>query len=165
VVMFVLFIESDRIITLVYGPKYPESIWLQKILAVTVLFAFLHNLSAFLMISMGLQRLLLIFYASGLAFNLLWCTLVIPRAPLIGGALAMVLTKGGVALLTVSYCQRRLGLLTRRPLLQLGLAVLTGALLYFLGHGHLRREVAEFLALAPTLLLAAQWWLRKGKPA
>jgi O-antigen/teichoic acid export membrane protein len=165
VVMFVLFIESDRIITLIYGPNYPESIWLQKILVVTVVFAFLHNLAAFLMISMGLQRLLLIFYLGGLAFNLLWCTLVIPQAPLIGAALAMVLTKGGVACLTVSFCHRRLGLLPRRPMLQLGLAVLMGALLYFLGHGRLPREAAEALALAPTLFLAAQWWLsRKQEP-
>jgi len=162
VVMFVLFIESDRIITLIYGPNYPESIWLQKILVVTVVFAFMHNLAAFLMISMGLQRLLLIFYLGGLAFNLVWCTLVIPRAPLIGGALAMVLTKGGVALLTVSFCHRRLTLLPRRPVLQLGVAVLVGALLYFLGHGRLPREVAEALALAPTLFLAGQWWLHKG---
>ena len=129
VVMFVLFIESDRIITLVYGPKYVEAIWLQKILVVTVAFAFFHNLAAFVMISMRLQRLLLIFYLGGLGFNLLWCSLVIPRAPLLGAALAMVLTKGGVAALTVSFCQRRLGLIPRRPVLQVGLAVLVGALL------------------------------------
>jgi O-antigen/teichoic acid export membrane protein len=161
VVMFVLFIESDRIITLIYGPNYPEAIWLQKVLVVTVVFAFMHNLAAFLMISMRLQRLLLIFYLGGLAFNLLWCTLVIPRAPLMGAALAMVLTKGGVALLTVSFCQRRLGLIPRRPVLQLGLAVLVGALLYLMGHGRLPREVTEALALAPTLILAGRWWLRK----
>ena len=163
VVMFVLFIESDRIITLVYGPNYPEAIWLQKLLAVTVVFAFMHNLAALLMISMRLQRLLLIFYLGGLAFNLVWCTLVIPRAPLLGAALAMVLTKGGVAILTVSFCQRRLGLILRRPLLQLGLTVLLGALLYLLGHGRLPREAAEALALAPTLLLAGRWWRRRGE--
>jgi O-antigen/teichoic acid export membrane protein len=162
-VMFLLFIESDRIITLVYGPNYPEAIWLQQVLAVTVVFAFMHNLAAFLMISMRLQRLLLIFYLGGLAFNLVWCTLVIPRAPLMGAALAMVLTKGGVALLTVSFCQRRLGLILRRPLLQLSLAVLAGALLYLGGHGRLPREAAEALALAPTLLLAGRWWLRRGE--
>ena len=157
-VMFVLFIESDRIITLVYGPKYPDAIWLQQLLAVTVVFAFMHNLAAFLMISMRLQRLLLIFYLGGLAFNLAWCSLVMPRYPLMGAALAMVLTKGGVAFLTVSFCQRRLGLILGRPLLQLGLAVLAGALLYLMGHGRLPREVAEALALAPTLLLAGRWW-------
>ena len=40
VVMFVLFIESDRIVTLVYGASYGQAIWLQKILVVTVAFAF-----------------------------------------------------------------------------------------------------------------------------
>ena len=54
VVMFVLFIESDRIIPLLYGPHYLEAVWLQKVLVVTVVFAFLHNLAAFLMISMRL---------------------------------------------------------------------------------------------------------------
>jgi O-antigen/teichoic acid export membrane protein len=160
-VMFVLFIESDRIITLVYGPNYGEAIWLQKILVVTVAFAFLHNLAAFVMISMRLQWLLLIFYLCGLGFNLLWCSLVIPRAPLLGAALAMVLTKGGVACLTVSFCQRRLGLIPRRPALQTGLAVLAGALLYLLGHGRLPREATEALALAPVLALAVAWWLKK----
>jgi O-antigen/teichoic acid export membrane protein len=164
-VMFILFIESDRIITLVYGPKYPDAIWLQQLLAVTVVFAFMHNLAAFLMISMRLQRLLLIFYLSWLAFNLAWCSLVMPRYPLLGAALAMVLTKGGVAFLTVSFCQRRLGLILGRPLLQLGLAVLAGALLYLMGHGRLPREVAEALALAPTLLLAARWWRLRGEIA
>jgi len=163
VVMFVLFIESDRIIALVYGPLYPEAPWLQKILSVTVVFAFMHNLAALLMISMRLQRLLLIFYLGGLAFNLVCCSLVIPRAPLSGAALSMVLTKGGVAVLTVSYCQRRLRLMRRRPLLQLGLTVLLGALLYLLGHGRLPREVTEALALAPTLLLGGRWWLRSRK--
>lgn len=163
VIMFVLFIESDRIIPLVFGPNYPEAIWLQKILVATVVFAFMHNLAAFLMISMGLQRLLLVFYLSGLAFNLLWCSLVIPQTPLVGAALAIVLTKGGVACLSVSYCQRRLKFIPRRSLLQLGLGVLAGALLYLYGHGHLPREVAEALALAPILVLAGRWWLRKNE--
>jgi O-antigen/teichoic acid export membrane protein len=160
-VMFVLFIESDRIITLIYGPNYPQAIWLQKILVVTVVFAFMHNLAAFLMISMNLQRLLLIFYLGGLAFNLLWCSLVIPWMPLLGAALAMVTTKGGVALMTVSFCQRRLGLIPRDSLVQLGLAVVLGAIFYLVGHGRLPREVVEVLALAPTLVLAARWWLHR----
>ncbi|MGB8991625.1 MAG: oligosaccharide flippase family protein [Desulfobaccales bacterium] len=163
VVMFLLFIESDRIITLVYGPQYPEAIWLQELLVLSMGFAFLHNLAAFLMISMRLQRLLLIFYLVGLAFNLAWCSLVIPRAPLLGAALAMVLTKGGVALLTVSFCQRRLGLIPGRAVLQLGGAVLLGALLYLAGSGRLAREATEALALAPTLILAGRWWLTREK--
>ena len=157
-VMFVLFIESDRLIPLVYGSQYQEAVHLQKYLVVTVAFAFLHNLAAFLMISMNLERLLLIFYLGGLAFNLLWCSLVIPLTPLLGAALAMVLTKGAVALLTVSYSQRRVALFQAKPMKQLGVAVLGGTALYLLGRGHLPRELAEALALAPLLYLAWHWW-------
>jgi O-antigen/teichoic acid export membrane protein len=160
VVMFALFIESDRIITIVYGPKYPDAIWLQQILVLIVLSGFMHNLALFLMVSMGFQRLLLVFYLCGLAFNLTWCCLVIPRMPLMGSALATILTKGVVACLTVSFCQRHLGLFARRPLLQLGLTSLAGALLYLASTGHMPRGFAEFLALAPTLGLAAWWWSR-----
>lgn len=158
VVMFFLFIESDRIITLLFGPRYPEAIWLQKILVTTVLFAFLHNLAAFLMISMGLSRLLLVFYLAGLVVNLLWCSLVIPLTPLLGSALAMVVTKGGVAALTVGFCQWRLGLIPRQPLLHLTLTALGGAILYLAASGHMLRGFAEALALAPTLVLAWYWW-------
>jgi O-antigen/teichoic acid export membrane protein len=157
-VMFFLFIESDRLIPLIYGPRYQAAVYLQKYLVVTVAFAFLHNLAAFLMISMRRERLLLVFYLAGLAFNLLWCSLVIPRAPLLGAALAMILTKGGVACLTVVYAQRQVGLFPAQPLKQLGAAALVGAALYLLGFSHLPRELAEALALAPLLGLAWRWW-------
>jgi O-antigen/teichoic acid export membrane protein len=156
--MFILFIESDRIITLIFGAYYQEAIWLQKYLVITVLFAFLHNLAAFLMISMKLEKLLLIFYLAGLVFNLLCCALIMPAYPLMGAALAMILTKGVVALLSVSYCQRLLGLIPPRPLLHLGAAALVGACLYFVGRGLLTREMAEALALAPVAALAWHWY-------
>jgi len=158
VAMTFLFLESDRLIPLLVGPRYPEAIWLQKVLVVTVAFAFLHNLAAFLMISMGLARQLLIFYLIGLAVNLLWCSLVIPLKPLLGSALAMVVTKGGVAALTVGFCQWRLGLLPKKPFLHLAAAALTGVVLYLLTIARLPREIAEFLALAPILVLAYYWW-------
>ena len=158
VAIFGFFLESDRLIPLLVGPRYPEAIWLQKVLAVTVAFAFLHNLAAFLMISMGLARLLLIFYLTGLAINLLWCSLAMPLSPLLGSALAMVVTKGGVAALTVGFCQWRLGLLPKKPFLHLAAAALTGIVLYLLTIARLPREVAEALALAPTLALAFHWW-------
>lgn len=156
--MFVLFIESDRLIGLIYGPQYREAVWLQKYLVPTVACAFLHNLAAFLMMSMRMERLLLIFYLGGLVFNLLWCAFIIPAAPLTGAALAMVFTKGLVALLTISYCQRHLGLIPLRSLGQLAAAALGGACLYFLGIKHLPREVAEALALIPTLAQTWHWW-------
>ncbi len=162
VLMFVLFIESDRLIGLIYGPHYREAVWLQKYLVPTVACAFLHNLAAFLMMSMRRERLLLIFYLGGLAFNLLWCAFAMPAAPLIGAALAMVFTKGVVAAMTISYCQRELGLIPLRPLAQLAAAALAGACLYFLGINYLPREAAEILALAPTLTLTWHWW-RQGR--
>lgn len=160
-VMFILFIESDRLIPLVFGPRYPEAVWMQKCLVITVAFAFLYNLAAFLIYSMGLPRLLLIFCLSGLVLNLLWCSLAIPRIPLLGGALAMVLTKGAVALMAVAYCQRRIALIPWGALRQLGVAALAGAALYWGGIGYLPREAAEALALAPILGLAWHWWRRR----
>jgi O-antigen/teichoic acid export membrane protein len=156
-IMFFLFIESDRLILLVFGPAYQQAAWLQKLLVITVAFSFLHNLAAFLMISMRRERLLLIFYLAGLVFNLLWCTAIIPKIPLVGAALAIVLTKGLVALLSVSFCQVSLGLMPGRGLLQMGTAVLAGALCYFLGLRLFPREVAEVLALVPILALTWQW--------
>jgi O-antigen/teichoic acid export membrane protein len=157
-VMFFLFLESDRLITLIFGPRYHEAVWLQKVLVFTVVFAFLHNLAAFLMISMQLARLLLIFYLAGLGLNLLWCSLVIPLSPLLGSALAMVVTKGGVAALTVGFCQGRLGLLPKKSSLYLAATALAGVLLYLAAATRLPREVAEALALAPILGLAFYWW-------
>jgi O-antigen/teichoic acid export membrane protein len=157
-VMFVLFIESDRLVPLIYGAQYQEAVHLQKYLVITVAFAFLHNLAALLMISMRLERLLLTFYLGGLVFNLLWCSLVIPLAPLLGAAMAMVLTKGAVAVLTVSHAQRHVGLFPAKSLWQLGAAVLGGAALYLAGCNYLPRALAETLALAPLLGLAWHWW-------
>jgi O-antigen/teichoic acid export membrane protein len=157
-VMFVLFIESDRIIPLIYGAQYQEAVQLQKYLAVTVVCGFLHNLAAFLMISMRRERLLLMFYLGGLTLNLVWCSLVIPLAPLPGAALAIVLTRGGVALLTVTFSQRHVGLFQAGTLKQLGAAGLGGAALYLLGFHYLPRELAEALALAPIAGLAWRWW-------
>jgi len=159
--MFVLAVESDRLITLIYGPQYPEAVWMQKYLVVTIVFAFLHNLAAFLMISMRLERLLLVFYLAGLVLNLLWCALVIPVTPLWGASWAMIVTKGGVALLTVSYIQKRLRLMPFWSFLLLVLAALGGLALYFLAKPYLPREGAEFLALLPLLGLAVSWWRQR----
>jgi len=159
-VMFTLCIESDRLIPLIYGPKYPQAVWLQRYLVPAVVFAFFYNLAAFLIISMRLARLLLVFCLVALGLNLLCCLLLIPQAPLLGGALAIVVTKGAVALMTVSYCQRRLGLIPWPALKQLGGAVLGGGLLYAVSNHFLPREVAEILAMAPTIALAWHWWRR-----
>ena len=57
------------------------------------------------MMSQGKQRLLLVIYVCGLAFNLLLCATLIPIHPLLGTCLAILLTKAAVAIVTTSYCQ------------------------------------------------------------
>lgn len=155
--MFVLFIESDRIILLIYGQEYQDAVWMQRWLVAAILFAFIHNLAGFLMLSSHQARLLLCFYIAGLALNLVLCLVLIPRDPLLGTCLAIVLTKGFVALLSVGYCQLRYGLIPLGALLQLVLALGLGAGLYLLGQEFLFREAAEVLALLPMLYLTLRW--------
>lgn len=156
--MFVLGVEADRLITLIYGTRYLPAAGLQKYLVATIFFAFFHNLAAYVMISMKREKLLLSYYVAGLVINLAVCSLLIPAIPLEGSAWAMVLTKGGVAALTILYVQRRLNFL---PWTTVGpvLAVFGGGLgLYVLSRPVVGREVAEALALAPLLALAWRWW-------
>lgn len=156
-VSFVLFVEADRIITLIYGPQYADAIWMQRYLVGAILAAFLHNLAHYLMISIQCERLLLIFYLLGLAVNLLLCMFLIPPYPLLGTALAIVCTKGLVALLTVSFCQLRLRIFPWRTVFHLLLATLAGAGCYLLASEHLFREAAELLAILPIAWLAWHW--------
>lgn len=160
--MFVLAVESDRIIILIYGPHYQAAVWLQKILVITVLCGFLHNLAALLMISMRRERLLLVYYLVGLGVNLLSCRLLIPAIPLLGAALAIIITKVAVASLTLSHCQRHLSLIPKESLINIAWTSLAGLLLYFLGRPHLPRELAEALALAPILTLTYHWWRQRN---
>jgi O-antigen/teichoic acid export membrane protein len=159
-ILFILSIESDRLITWIYGGGYSQAIWMQKWLALTVVFAFVHNLAAYLMVAMKKEWLLFSFYLGGLALNLICCVLIIPAAPLPGSVLAIVLTKGIVAVFTVSYCQMKLSLFSGGSFLRLGTAVLSGGLLYVVSTPYVLREVAETAAIIPLLVLA--WWWAKA---
>jgi len=156
-IMFVLFIESDRIILLIYGPEYQDAVWMQRWLVPSIVFAFIHNLAAYMMISSHKPPLLLAFYCAGLALNLVLCATLIPTMPLLGTALAIVVTKGFVALLSVGYCQLRFRIIPLDAVLQLGLAMALGAGLYWLGTTYLFREAGEALALGPVLWLTLRW--------
>ena len=104
-VMYLLFVESDRILVFIYGPQYTNASLAQRLLTPCVATAFLHNLAAYAMISMQRQRLLLWFYVSGLAANVLLCIFLIPLFKLEGAALALTLTKVWVAVLTIGFFQ------------------------------------------------------------
>lgn len=156
-IMFVLFVESDRIIGLIYGPAYGDAVWMQKYLVATIAISFIHNLAAYLMISMRQEFLLLGFYLGGLVFNLVCCAVLIPLNPLLGTVLSIVLTKGAVSIATVSNCQLRFGLISKKVLFYLIVAAALGTGLYLVAKSFLFREAAELFALVPILALAWHW--------
>jgi O-antigen/teichoic acid export membrane protein len=164
-VVFVLAAESDRFIGLIYGPAYGEAIWMQKYLAPTVICAFLHNLAAYLMLSQGKERLLLVIYVGGLMVNLALCTTLIPVNPLAGAAYAILLTKAVVAVATVGYCQKTIGLFTLKTLAPIVLAAGLGAGLYLGLRPVVWRELAEGAAIAPMLFFLWRQWRAQRKPA
>ena len=165
-VIYLLFVESDRILVFIYGPQYANASSVQRLLTPCVATAFLHNLAAYAMISMHRQRLLLWFYVSGLAANVLLCIFLIPAFKLEGAALALTLTKVWVAVLTVGFFQY-----TARPmsLRQWMLLIGTGCAAFGLWHGlgaYVPRELAEAAGLVPPLMLLWRWrppapWERK----
>jgi len=160
--MFVLAAESDRIIPLVYGPQYTDAIWLQHYLVVTILFSFLHNLAGFLLISMRLERFLLFVYLGALAFNLTFCWLVIPQTPLWGAALAMIFTKGGMALVTFGFIQRRLRVFPLADMVVMILSALVSVLVYWGGLFVLRRGWALLVAVLVLFGLLQYFWKFKA---
>jgi O-antigen/teichoic acid export membrane protein len=167
-VIYLLFVESDRILVFIYGPHYANASLAQRLLTPCVATAFLHNLAAYAMISMQRQRLLLWFYASGLAANLLLCIFLILPLKLEGAALALTLTKVWVAILTIGFFQY-----TTRPMhyRQWMLLLGTGCTAFGLWHGlgpYLPRELAELAGLAPLLMLLWHWrpptpWEKKNQ--
>jgi O-antigen/teichoic acid export membrane protein len=152
-----LIVESDRLIPLVYGTAYSEAVWMQKWLAISIAIGLYHNLAAYLMLSLGRQALLLGICAAGLLLNLALCVLWIPGQPLGGSVAALLLTRGAVALCTVGYCQRRLGLIRMHPLAETLAAALAGGLLFFVVRLLGNRSAAELAALLPMLVLIIRW--------
>jgi len=161
-VMALLAMESDRVLPLIFGQTYQANAWVGAWLAPSVLIAFLHNLAAYMIMAYGKERMLLVIYVAGLAGCLGVCALLVPASPLGGAALSIVLTKAGVALCTVGYCQRRMGLLRPAFLAWTALACLTAAGLWW-GMSRLApREAAEALTLLPLLWLVWRWRPKKS---
>lgn len=156
-IMFVLYVESDRIIGTIYGGAYHEAMWMQKYLVFTVICAFVHNLAAYLMMSQGKERLLLFIYVAGLALNLALCAVLIPADPLLGACLAMVVTKAAVAAATTIYCHVKMRIVGLRALLPIGLALTAGTALYLVSGLFGVREASEALALVPFVFLVRKW--------
>lgn len=161
--MYLLYAESDRIIGLVYGQEtYQDAMWLQKLMVPALLFSFLHNFSAYLMMSLKKERPLMIFYFMGLAVNIALCWIFIPKYPMEGAVLAIVGTRAFMTCFTAGFCQRKLGFISLKALAPVGGAVLAAAALHYLAHPLGVRELTELATLAPFFLMGFMWW-REGK--
>jgi len=160
--MLVLWAESDRIIPIIYGPHFNDAIWLQRYLVITIFFSMLHNLAGFLLISMRLERLLVMVYLVALVFNLLFCWLVIPASPLWGAALAIILTKGGMALVTFGFIQRRLKIFPLEDMLVVLVTSLTSLFVYWVSLFVLRRGWALLVAVLALFGLLQYFWARRN---
>ena len=158
ILMLILWAESDRIIPLVFGPHFSDAVWLQRYLVITIFFSMLHNLAGFLLISMRLERLLVMVYLGALAVNLLLCALLIPPNPLWGAALAIILTKGGMALVTFGFIQKRLKVFPVQDMVVVALTSLAAFSLYWVSLLFLRRGFALLLGVAALFGLLRYFW-------
>lgn len=156
-VIFLICVESDRFLPLIYGPSYESAVTAQRLLTPCLATAFLHNLAAYAMIGMRRHKLLLCFYVSGLALNIACCFTLIPAMPLEGAALSLTITKVWVAILTVGFFQwaARPMSLGQWSLMLLACAACVG-LWWSLGLV-LTRELAELAGLLPLLALFWRW--------
>ncbi len=155
--IYLLCVESDRVLTFIYGDNYAMAVTTQRILTPCIATAFLHNLAAYAMISMRKQKLLLVFYASGLFVNIALCAYFTVTMPLEGAALAIMLTKVWVAICTVTYFQYKAKPMS---LWQWAMVVLVPSFsfaLWWLLLPHTGRLVAEVSGLIPLLLLLWVW--------
>lgn len=156
-IIFLIFAESDRFLTFVYGPQYAVATPAQQLLTPCLATAFLHNLAAYAMISMRMQKLLFAFYFSGLAVNIFCCFILIPLAPLAGAALSLTITKVWVAILTVGVFQWKTAALSLMQWGMLALACVLCVVLWLWLGRIAPREIAELGGLLPLLALFWLW--------
>ncbi|MDR3320489.1 MAG: oligosaccharide flippase family protein [Desulfovibrio sp.] len=155
--IFVICVESDRLLPFIYGQDYRVAVTAQRLLTPCLATAFLHNLAAYVMIGMRRHNLLFLFYLSGLIVNIVCCCALIPAAPLEGAALSLTVTKIWVAALTVFFFQW-----TVKPMStgQWGLLLAAAASSFILWQSAVLvapREVAEIAGLSPLLTLLWAW--------
>ena len=156
-IIFIICVESDRILPFIYGPDYAGAVTAQRLLTPCLATAFLHNLAAYAMIGMRRHKLLFGFYLSGLVVNLACCCTLIPASPLTGAALSLTITKVWVAVLTVSYFQWAARPMSPGQWLLMGACAALSVGLWWGVGLVLPRELAELAGLAPLLALFWRW--------
>lgn len=155
--IFLICVESDRFLPFIYGPEYIGAVGTQQLLTPCLATAFLHNLAAYVMISMRRHLLLLYFYVSGLVLNLACCVFLIPSWPLDGAAVSLTVTKVWVAILTVSFFQYKVRPMSGKQWLLLFISALSSFMLWASTRHFLCRELSEAAGLLPLIALVWRW--------
>lgn len=155
--IFLLYVESDRFLPFIYGDAYKTAVIAQQLLTPCIATAFLHNLAAYAMIGMQRQKLLFIFYLSGLLLNLVCCYVLIRLHPLEGAALSLTITKVWVAVCTVGFFQWKATPMRAGQWLALLLVCMASFSFWRFSLAYIPREAAEFAGLLPLLALLWHW--------
>lgn len=154
--MYILLVEGNRIVPMIFGSEYQPSVPVLHSLLPAIPAAFLHNLAAYMMICMGRVRELLAVYVSGLAVSLLLCFVLIPGAGALGAGWVISGTRMWMAMGTVGFAALTVPCLNRTHLL----GAVAASLAAWAGHSlltpHLPREWAELVGLFPLLFLAGR---------
>ena len=106
-IMFLLHVESELLIGLIYPAEYADAVWMQKFLVWTILLSFENNLFFYVMMVAGGANVLLLFTVAVALLNLALNLALVGPLGLMGGCLVIILTKLVMALLTFLYCQVR----------------------------------------------------------
>jgi len=113
-IMFTLHVESDFIITLIYGAKFHDAVWMQHYLVWTILLSFENNLFSYVMMVAGGAPVLFAFAAVTTILNLVFNLTLVPSFGLAGGCLVLVLTKLVMTIMTFVYCRIRFAFVRTR---------------------------------------------------
>jgi O-antigen/teichoic acid export membrane protein len=106
-IMFVLHVESEFLIRLIYPADYSDAVWMQKYLVWTILLSFENNLFQYVMMVAGAAKALLAFTITVTSLNLLLNVLLVEPLGLKGGCLVIIFTKLAMTMCTFTYCQVR----------------------------------------------------------
>ena len=118
---------ADKIIPLVYGEQYINSIIALQILVWAQLFVFLNNTTGNVLNSINEQKMNMKIAAIGAVTNVILNLILIPDFSYIGAGISTVITEGLVLILCYRFLSNRLCSL---PLLRIGIKPLLAALLF-----------------------------------
>jgi O-antigen/teichoic acid export membrane protein len=153
--MFVLYVESDFIIGLLYKTGYPDAPGVMRSVVWTILLSFESNLMSYMMIVAGAQNVLLSFAVVTTLVNLILNVTLVESLGLPGACLVIVLTKLTMAGLVTIYCQGRFRLFKPMDFLFLVLLAAACLLVFVAGAALLPARLAGVMAVG--LYIAAIW--------